>query len=138
MDNAFAVMKEKIGFLSGLEHHGKTYDASIRKGQQRISSGTHGNLENGWSYLSQKGKEGSADTVTELNSRGKDDQHPGQGLKKLIISSDILPYSIQEIDHWLFWLTIDWFLRNFFFLPSNLEQFSLLHFEILRLSNPLS
>jgi hypothetical protein len=35
-------------------------------------------------------------------------------------------------------LTIDWFLRNFFFLPSNLEQFSLLHFEILRLSNPLS
>lgn len=62
MDNAFAVMKEKIGFLSGLERHGKTYDASIRKGQQRISSGTHANLENGWSYLSQKGKEGSADT----------------------------------------------------------------------------
>lgn len=89
-------------------------------------------------YLRKERKVLLTQIVTELNSRGKDDQHPGQGLKKLIISSDILPYYIQEIDHWLFWLTIDWFLRNFFFLPSNLEQFSLLHFEILRLSNPLS
>ena len=50
-------------------------------------------------YLRKERKVLLTQIVTELNSRGKDDQRPGQGLKKLIISSDVLPYYIQEINH---------------------------------------
>lgn len=50
-------------------------------------------------YLRKERKVLLTQMVTELNSGGQDDQDPGQGLQKLIISSDILPYYIQEIDH---------------------------------------
>lgn len=50
-------------------------------------------------YLRKERKVLLTQIVTELNSGGKDDQDRGQGLKKLTISSDILPYYIPEIDH---------------------------------------
>lgn len=74
MDNAFAVMKEKIGFLSGLEHHGKTYDASVRKGWQRPAQGHTGTKIVDVIYLRKERKVLLTQIVTELNSGGKDDQ----------------------------------------------------------------
>lgn len=99
MDNAFAVMKEKIGFLSGLEHHGKTYDTSIRKGRQRINGGTQ---ELGkWLTLfisERKGKVLLTQIVTELNSGGKDDRTEAKALRN---SSSPLTFFLlyPEIDH---------------------------------------
>lgn len=100
MDNAFAVMKENIGFLSGLNIMERLMMPLLGKG---IGESTQGHTGT-WNmveviYLRKERKVLLTQMVTELNSGGEDDRDPGQGLQKLIISSDILPSYIQEIGH---------------------------------------